>query len=76
MSSYGSAVTRALERGNMTPAEIALEAGVTEPTVREYIRYLEQCIPPKVAIVGMERSEKTTRLVPIYSLSLPAQEAA
>lgn len=68
MTTYGSAVLTALERGPMTASEIAFDADISLGVVRQYINYHQQCRPPKIHVAGAETSEKTLRVVAIYAL--------
>jgi hypothetical protein len=78
MTTYGSSVLRALERGPMTAREIALDADITVGIAYRYATFQLRRKPQVMHIYDWEVSEADGLLVPIYKLgpgkSITAQQ--
>lgn len=78
MTTYGSSVLRALERGPMTAREIALDADITVGIAYRYATFQLRRKPQVMHIYDWEVSESDNLLVPIYKLgpgkSITAQQ--
>lgn len=68
MTTYGSSVLRALERGPMTAREIALDADITPRIASRYATFQLRRKPQVMHIADWEVSEADNLLVPVYKL--------